>query len=403
MSARNRVPIVLKFNDGSKLSAWTRFQWRDDFTDPLGSLDVETRPPVAQRARYRQLLAKGRLVALYLNDVRQATMLIVGNPRRIGAGYTISAQCKGVLATAYEGSADPYLAQSFDADTKVSSAVLAALEAYGFDTISVAAAANVSAMTGKGLSGQAPNANIDELKHKDVQVQPNETAYAFAARMFTRLGLLLHNDVNGLLLLRKPDYDQKPCATLVSPGTANVSGDRFLAEPELMIDDTNEGQFSEVVVIGKEPDKAGQKSATAPTTGIAIEGSSRPPGAPFENVALTTIPAGRHTYRSEGGAAYKPKFRFDKKARDKKWALNMATIMHGARSSQAFQVHGTVDGFLSTTGCIWTSGTVVRVVIAEEEIDESMFVLANTKTAGEQGQRTELTLIPLGSLVLGQD
>ncbi len=169
-----------------------------------------------------------------------------------------------------------------------------------------------------------------------------------------------------------------------------------------MIRDTNDGQFSEVVVVGKEPDKRGQTSATAPTHGIQVADSERPPGVPFQNVKLEEIPPGRHTYFSDGGASYKPKFHFDKKARDAKRAQNMATIIHGSRARSAYQITGTVDGFKSNSGRIWTSGTVVRVVIDEEGLDESMFLLSNTKTANMQGQRTALTLIPLNSLVLGE-
>jgi prophage tail gpP-like protein len=405
MSERNRVPIGLVFNEGTKLTAWQSFSWTDDFTDPLGSLELETAPVPAKRDLYRSLLRKGKLVALYLDNVRQATMLITTSRRTIsGEGYRIRVTCKGVLTTAYEGSADPYLARNFDSDTPVSEAVLAALASYGFDTIQVAAAENLSAMTGKALSGQGQDAIVDALEHKDVQVQPGEAAYPFAARIFTRYGLLLGNDVNGLLLLYKPDYQQNPAATVASSATRGITGaDRFLAQPPLEIVDTNDGQFSEVVVVGKEPDKRGQTSASAPTHGVRVAGLERPPNVPFESLQFTEIPAARHTYFSDGGATYKPKFRFDKRARDKDRALNMATIMHGARASRAFQITGSVDGLKASSGRIWTSGTVVRVVIDEEGIDENMFVLANTKAASIQGQQTALTLIPLNSLVTGAE
>jgi hypothetical protein len=404
MTQKSRVSVSLKDNEGEVISAWTSVSWRDHFTDPLGQLDVEARPTVAMdRARYRSFLAKGRLVALFLNDIRQATMLVTGTERIIGReGVIFRATAKGVLTTAFEGSADPYLAQNFDSDTPVADAVLTALTPYGFDIIQITAADNIAAMTGKAIDNQQADVVTTELEQKDIQVQANETAYGFGARIYTRLGLLLKTDVNGLLTLFKPDYQQAASYTLLSERTLGRSGDRMLSDPAITIKDSNDGQFSEIVLVGKEADKRGQKSATAPTSGIIIADTTRPSGIPFEKVQLTEIPAGRNTYVSTGGAAFKPKYRFDKKARDKTRALVMATVMHGARSQNAYQIQCTVDGMLSSTGAIWTAGTIARVIIDEEGIDDDMWILECTKSADIRGQRTALTLIPKGALILGE-
>jgi len=404
MTDKNRVSIELIDNEGNSVTSWTRFEWRDNYLDPLKTLSIQARPNKAQRPEARRLLTKGRLVALKLNGVRQATMLITTADRvypNTGPEYSIEA--KTVLVTPFEGSADPYLARNFNERTQVADAVLAALEMYGFDQIRIAAAENLSAMTGKAITNQQANVITTELKKKDIQVGDGEKAYAFAARIYARFGLVLIVDVNGGLLLAKPDFQQDPSYTICHSNVAGIpNSDLFINNPPPMVRETNDGQYSEIVLVGKEADKVGQKSATAPTAGIIVDGAPRPEGSPFPKVQLETIPAGRHTYKSEGGAAFKPLYKFDKRASDRQRALIMATTMHGARSQNGFQITGAVEGMLSSTGAIWTSGTTARVVIPEEDIDEPFWILENTKSADLRGQRTRLTLIPKGSLILGE-
>ncbi len=402
MTIKNRAVVELRFNDATVITAWKSFTWRDSYTDPLGSLEVTVHPPPNQRDRYRSLLDKGRLIALKLNGHSQATMLITSTETSISkAGWERKASAKSVLATPYEGSVDPYVAQSFDADTTVATVVQAALLPYGFDLISVASSDNLSALTGKALNKQQTDVLVDELKHKDIQAG-DEPAYGFAAKIFTRLGTILKVDHGGTLLLVKPDYEQEAAATLLSEGTLGRAGDRFIAEPGITISDTNDGQFSEVVTIGKDADRKGQKSQAAPTHGVKVAGLSRPDSAPFADLQHEEIEPARYTYKSIGGATYKPKFKTDKKARDKDRALNMAKVMHGSRATRAYQIRGAVNGMVSTTGRIWTTGTIARVVIDEEKIDEDMFILECTKSADINGQRTNLTLIPKHALILGE-
>ena len=404
MTAKNRATIELHFSDGTTITAWKRFSWRDSFTDPLGSLELVAHPPIDKRSDYRTRLAKGNLISLRLNNNPQATMLITTYSETIsGSGVEMKASCKSVLATAYEGSVDPNVAQTFTADTAVSDAVLSALSLYGFDTLNTDAANMISAMTGKALSGQATDVIATDLKHKDVQASPGEKAYPFAARIFGRLGVVLRTRNDGTLLLQKPDYEQAAAYTLLEGPKINRTGDRMLADPGITITDTNDGQYSEVVVVGKEADKRGQKSASAPANGVQIEGGERPDGVPFEDVALEQLPAGRHNYSSPSGASYKPLIHYDKKARDKVRALNSAKLIMSARASRAYQVRCAVDGFVSQTGRVWTVGTVARVVSDSAEIDENMWILETMQRADANGgQRTELTLIPLHALTLGE-
>ena len=404
MTSKNRAPVELRFSDGTILTRWKSLQWRDSYTDPLGSLDFTAHPLPKDRPKYQRLMIKGGLVDLYINGARQLTALIVGVDKTISNdGFEFSVSCKSLLATPYEGSVDPYLAQTFEADTPVSDAVLKALEPYGFGVISADMGANLAALTGKSIEGiAADDVIVDELKHKDVLPQGTETAYGFCARLFTRLGLLLKVDVNGALLLTKPDYDQEPSYTLVQDSQRRYPGNYILSNPPIQIIDSNDGQFSEIVVIGKEADRKGQKSATAPTHGVIVSGTERPAEAQFQDAQLFVINSGRMSY-SGLGAPFKPLYKFDKKARDIDRALNMATIMQGARAIRGYQIRCAVDGLLSTEGAIWTTGTIARAIIDVDDIDEEMFVLETTKSVDrDQGQMTQLTLVPKHALILGE-
>lgn len=65
---------------------------------------------------------------------------------------------------------------------------------------------------------------------------------------------------------------------------------------------------------------------------------------------------------------------------------------------------GEVDGFVSSTGRIWQVDTIARVVVAAYDLDEEMWVLERVLTQDVgQGQKTRLTLIPKGALVLGEE
>lgn len=404
MSEQNRGTVSLFFNNNEQIFQWTSVSLRTSFIDPLGSMLIQTQPLPDSTSDYRENLKKGNLVGFKINGIKQEVMLIVSNRQRVGRdGFSMSVDCRSVLATAFEGSVDPYIAKSFDADTPVSSAVIEALSPYGFEQLQSDAASYLSALTGKGLKGQQADIIVDALKHKDVQASPSEKAYAFCSRIFSRLGCVVHVKHDGTILLTKPDYSQSPAYTLIEGSALRLDFDRVLLEPAVEVVDTNEGQFSEIIIIGKEADKKGQKAATAPTTGVQVEGAGRPPSAPFQAVSLETLPRGRHSYLSEGGATYKPLFVFDKRARDRERARNMAHILMGSKAVRAYQIMCSVDGLISNTGAIWTTGTVTRFISETLDIDENFFILETTKTIDASGQRTDLVLIPLNSLILGGD
>jgi len=398
-----RGTVELRFGDGTVINAWERFALRDNYTDPLGSLSFTAKPPKEYWDEYRAKLQKGSLVHLRINDNPQATPIITTSRSTLNKdGLRFEVEAKSVLATPYEGSVDPHIAQHFDNDTPVGAVVLEALGPYGFETIETDTAGAVAAMTGKLPGGRAPAVVVDELKHKDIQAQPSEKAYAFCSRIFSRLAVVLRVNPEGHLLLGAPDFGQSPSYSLVQDSDHSRPGDRMLDEPGIDIVDTNDGQYSECVATGK---TAGgkQASASTPRAGVIGDGIERPSSAPFSELAHVTIPAGRHNYKSDGGAAYKPNFWTDKSARDKERCEYLARAMMGVRARNAWTMRCSVAGLVSVSGAVWSVDTVATVYAEAQAVDEDLWILETIKTGEKRGgQRTALTLIPLNSLVLGE-
>ena len=388
MSAANRCVVTMHFDDGIQFSDWISFTMRDCYTDPLGELQFVAAPTRANRAEYRKHLKKGHLVTIKIDGVNQGTFLIMSCPRTIGRnGVVYNITCKTPLATPYEGSVDPDLEISSQTDTPVTIVVLKALSPYGFDRITGDGAAAASALTGKGIKGANAAVPIDVLKQQQCKAQEGETAYQFASRIFSRLAVCLKMAPDGQLLLSAPDYDQQPSYSLVQDPTRQTDGDYFFGD--IQIQDTNEGQFSEARCRGERDENNPDVTQTA---------------RPEATVKATDLNATRPAYSADPAAAgYKPYIMRDKNARGVDRCKNVATMALGLKAKDAFSIEGEVDGFRAKTGALWQTNTTVHVYIAEEDINEIMWISERTFTQDRQGgQRTKCKLLPLGSLRLGE-
>ncbi len=383
-----RTAVSMQFDADFVIDAWESFTLRESFTDPVGDFTFVAKPPRHKVASYRDRLRKGELVTVFADDTNQGTMLITSVETTIGRdGVVFTATCKTPLVTPYEGSVDPRLVLATKTDVPVTDAVLSALRPYGFTTIIGDSAGSVDAITGRPIGGRRAPVVVDALKHTDAKAQEGETAYAFCARIFTRLGVALRCAVDGTLLVTAPDYDQEPAYTLVqsfAPGAPE--GDVMLGDPPIVVHDTNDGQFSECVVRGAQPDKDGQARTAEPKS---------------TTTAASILPS-RSVYRSPIAAPYKPKNIKDKNARDAQRAASVAKLALGLRAADAFSVTCSVDGFRSTTGRVWAVDTIARVFIEAAAIDEPMWIAERVLEQTRQGgQRTTLKLLPKGALVLG--
>lgn len=402
MAEKNRGQVAIRFTDGTEIHTFISFAMADKYTDPLGNYSFTIQPPRDQISQMDQRLQKGELISVTINEVPQGAFLIQTKATTISkdVGVQFQLTCNTVLVTPHEGSVDPDISESFQADTPVSDVILTAMEPYGFDLIIADASANVQALTGKAITGRAANPVPSEIKHKEAKANEGESAYAFCARIFSRLGLALRVDWAGTLLLGSPDYDQAALYRIEQPPSSS-DADAIMGDVE--INDSNANQFTEVVIRGAEKDEKGQKRAGRPTHRLRVSGFADPPVTPaFTDVPTTTVAPGRHSYKSAAGAIFKPAYKLDKFSRDKDFCEQRCHRWLGRRNESGYVVTATVDGLISATGAIWTVDTICRVKIDAIGLDEDMWILATEKAMSKSGaQMTKLTLIPKHSLILG--
>lgn len=380
----------MHFADGSDISAFQRVSLRETYTDPLSELTFETTPPARLIADYRERLQKGELVTILVNGVNQGSYLIQTCNRKHGKqGTTFSLTCHTPLVTPYQANIEQTLTKKAPTDVPLTETILAALGPFGFQTVIADTAASVNTVSGKPIDGRAPAVSLPALKHNEAHPQQGETAYAYIARLITRLGCCLRMAPDGTLLVGKPDYEQAPAYTLIRTLSGRAGhGDYFVGDVD--IQDTNDGQFSECQVRGQSLDSSAQTQSNLPVA----------------RVVESLLHPARPNYRSPIAAPYKPKIVKDKGSRDKATATSTAKLELGLHAQKAFYVSGMVDGFVSTTGRIWSVDTIAHVVVEQEAIDEDMWTYERTLTlsrgGGEgDGEHTHLKLLPKGALVLG--
>lgn len=387
----SRAKVRLSFSDGSSISEWTSFRIRETYSDPVGEFSFVAQPSRDRIQFYRERLRKGQLVACTVNEVPQFVGLINTNRETISAegGVTIEASGGNPLLTPYAGAAvdsttdySRELVFHSESDVPATAFVLRVMGPYGFPAVVADDRANVDVITGRAISGKAPTTPVEALKHKDAQAQPGESAYALCARVLTRLGVMLRLSWDGQLMITRPDYEQQASYRLVQDFDGRTPGDRFYGDIEII--DTNEGQFSECAVRGQKVDVSSQTATARP---VAV-------------VKSTDVNAARPPYSSDI-AVYKPRIVIDKSARDNDRTKSVGKLALGLAAKDAFTVSGTVDGFVAQTGAIWSIDTAARVFIAGR-IDEDMWILSRTLMQDvNEGQRTQVTLIPKGALVFG--
>jgi prophage tail gpP-like protein len=389
--------VSLGFSDGTSFDEWQTVTLRDTFVDPLGEFNVTsslTQDKGLLKA-YRQTLRKGELVSVKIDDIPQFVGLIQTVEKTIGDnGITFAVSGGTPLITPYEGAAveDPtdYSKElsfhSENADVPVADLIKRVMRPYfGADPVVIGDdGQHLDLTSGKKRTKKARRLTLEQLTQREAIAHPGETAYGLLSRVITKLGVCLKLRWDGTLMITRPDYDQEISYTIGQSFATVFTGDRFFGD--VKIRDTNEGQFSECVVRGQIPD---DPDATT---------SSRPIGA----VLSTAINATRPPYSAAPFAAYKPKVIKDKSSRDLSRAQSTAKLTLGLAASNAFVVLGVVEGWKAHNGRVWTPGTLARVVVEIDEIDETMFLLSRTFIQEPNGgQYTQLTFIPKGYLVLG--
>jgi prophage tail gpP-like protein len=381
------VDVSLVFaSDGSTLDAFESFSWRDNYTDPKGSIDLMVTPPRDRVPFYQAHLQKGAAVTIKFDGLTQATAIVQSLTTTIspGGGTVYKARCVSVLGVLYEATVNPDYSFRSQTDVPVSKVVLDVAGPFGFDSIQYDAASNRDAMTGRTIGGQSPALLPDTLKFADAHAHPNERAYALIARVITRLGLCLRSTWDGKLLLCAPDYSQQARYTLAEDEDGSTRGDRFFGD--ITIEDSNDDQYSHAQVYGSRTDQNGDALSARPialVTSYSLQ-SSHPP------------------YQSSA-QPWKPLVLVDKNARDRVRCTSVAKLALGLRAAGAWSLTGTTDGFRSSSGSIYHVDTIATVTVKSAGITGEDLWVAERQFVQDRngGQRTTLKFLPKGALVLG--
>ena len=353
MSSAQRAQLKLTFDDGGVVDSWTEATLIDRFTDPLGSVQVTAKPATsAQYADYRAKLSKGNQIHIYINGAHQGRFLIQDAERETGpeGGRSIKVTAHTPLITPYEGAVDPDYSIAHAIDTSIEFVILDILGPYGFTKITTDARAHVNALTGVPLpGGKGPPFSVGDLKMRNATVHDGETAYQMIARIITRLGCVLRILQDDTLQVGAPNYDQSISYTLVSSSTPGTytDADRFFGP--VKIHETNAGQYAQAAVVGMRHLSAGDPTVARPKATVKASDTIASLG------TGPVIPA-RCQYRSTV-APWKPLSYKDKSSRDANQATNAAIFELSMRAKDAYVVEGSVDGWISRTGRVWSVDT----------------------------------------------
>lgn len=387
MTTKNST-VTCRFADGSAISAFTEVTLQERFIEAIDTCRLVMKPPAEQLSTYLEKTQKGEPFEILVDDKPQGAF-VVQMQRYTGStndGRVIEVSGVSPLKIPQESTAEAKLTRQLQADGPVVDLVAAALKPYGITSVSASDdIAVIKAKTGKATGAKATN--VKELKYKEAKVQDNESVLDFLKRIITRLGVMLrHGPAQGEAYLTAPHYDGKAVGTIVLPdGGTRPAGDIAWSDWEIV--DSNEGQYEFCEVIGTALDAEGETKSNVPKA----------------RAASTEINSQRPPFRASHAFSYKPLFLSDTESRDKTRSRSMAVLALGIRADSAFYVRCKVHGLTSLDGTPWTVDTLVHVYCESYGLDEDMWVSERTmNVSAEQGQWTELVLVPKGYVRLGE-
>ena len=419
MSEKTRGIVTMSFSDGDRFSNWESLTLTERYDDPLGSYSFRVRVPRSRLRLFQERLQKGELVGIQIDENPRATPIIDTVRTRVDKanGIVMDVSCTSVLKAASQASANPTIFKSQPADVPVEELILDVMRPFGFTVIVADSAAHAEVLTGKSIDTSTTPIQSSTLEAKDAQVQENETAYGYCARIFSRLGVALRVDWEGKLLIGAPNYNQQSLYTIVEDRISTTTGDRCRY---IQLDETNDGQYSKVVVRGKDKEKRKKKQTAQPRSATrqafltgrfaSEEAESRAQSAyesfaelqPFGDAVEEQLEPEQPWYTSTV-QPFKPRYFTDKRSRDNQRCASFCKLVQTKNAPRAFMVTAEVDGLVSrSSGAIWAIDTVCRVFSDVLLIDDDMWVYETQMMVDKStGSRTVLKLLPKGSLIIG--
>ena len=379
--------VTLTFSDGETITNFLSFELRESFTDPLTRFTFEVAPPPERFDEYRRRLKKSEIVGFLVDDKPQFAGIIWATETTVdpkdGASIQVEAFC--ALKLLYQSSVDfKAVSKILQSDGPLIDLVSETLAPY---EIGVSADQDIALLKSRtGRNSKATATPTKELKFKEAQGQPGETAMSFVNRILTRQGVMLRMDSAAILAyITAPHYDGEPLYTIKQcPSGEGPSGDRFFGR--VTESDSNEGQFTFCETLGSASDDVDETQANTPRGRV----NSR------------DINFDRPPFRITQTVKHVPCFHRDTSCRDSAQAERVSKLVLGIKAEGAYQINGTVHGLVSLNGTPWTVDTLCRVYIPKLQLDEVMWISERTlRYSAQGGQSTSLTLLPKGYVTLG--
>ena len=379
--------VTLTFSDGECISNFISFELRESFTDPLTRFTFEVAPPPERFSEYRKRLKKSEIVGFLVDDKPQFAGIIWAAETNLDTrdGATIQVEAFCALKLIYQSTIDfTAVSKILQADGPLIDLVSEVFAPY---EIGVSADSDIALL--KSRTGRSPKATATptkELKFKEAQGQPNETAMSFVNRILTRQGVMLRMDSAAILAyITAPHYDGEPLYTVkLCPFGEGPEGDRFFGR--VTESDSNEGQYTFVETMGSASDDTAETQANTPRARV----NSR------------DINFDRPPFRITQTVKHVPCYHRDTSCRDNAQAERVSKLVLGIKAENAYQISGNVHGLVSRNGTPWTVDTLCRVFIPKLGIDEVMWISERTlRGNATSGQTTSLTLLPKGYVTLG--
>lgn len=444
MTAEQEETSIVEMFHGAEdkpFTRWTSFTIRDAFDDPLGSFDFETCPGENEFERYYETLQKGDMVIIKVNGHVQQIGLIQTKQTTFSrdGGSTIRLRGNWPISILYDSGIDADWSIDMAIDTSAYFIISNIGDQFGLTALAEDQHDRcIDVMTGKPIYGGVKDTvNVEEIKLAQANPQQNEKAYAYIARLITRLGLVLRQRYDGFIIATKPHYEQASIYNAaLPPAGVDVETDLFM--DGLTISDSNDDQYSMIIVRGEASDKKGQKHTGTPNAAIvipsdptivtlspqdvatqayaALKGALPAPQVEILDDQFGTFTGSQHQLYRAGNVQivgdvpgclapfrFKPLYLKDKSARDAKQAKNVAMLAYGLRAPKAFNISGTVAGLVSASGRVWTIDTICNVQIPQIGLNEDMWLMERTfKLNRSGGQTTDLKLLPKGWFMVGE-
>jgi prophage tail gpP-like protein len=215
---------------------------------------------------------------------------------------------------------------------------------------------------------------IYQLKVQDIRPQSGETVWEFLDRSAKRNGLLMSFTPDGKLLFCGLHYDQAPSYRIIR--RINDGSQNNVVSGSVSLDISN--VYSDVIVYGR---AKGKDKARSKFKGHAVTAANEPSYVPFPK----TLVVRDNSIRSQEDAQRRAEYEL---ARSKQGALVLSYQLMGH----------------SQNGLVFSTDTVAEVDDEVTGIRGCFYVTARDLTrSNNQGPRTSLNLVPLGSIALSKD